>query len=138
MTKKEKQAKQQLSDVKSIWSTIDKYMFIHPKASVNEELIEERSFLPPNQLLINNKDKEPDEPEALIQAATKKLKLINFTKFIKFLTQKRSFNGLDMNNIPQIISACDNRKVNLSDLCKEREQTMKTFKSPILIRSNYS
>lgn len=138
MTKKEKQAKQQLSDVKSIWSTIDKYMFIHPKASVNEELIEERSFLPPNQLLINNKDKEPDEPEALIQAATKKLKLINFTKFIKFLTQKRIFNGLDMNNIPQIISACDNCKVNLSDLCKEREQTMKTFKSPILIRSNYS
>ena len=138
MTKKEKQAKQQLSDVKSIWSTVDKYMFIHPKASINEELIEERSFLPPNQLLIDNKDKESDEPEALIQAATKKLKLISFTKFIKFLTQKRIFNGLDMNNIPQIISACDNRKVNLRDLCKEREQTMKTFKSPILIRSNYS
>ena len=40
-----------------------------------------------------------------------------------------------MNNIKQITSTCDNCKVTLGDLRKEREQTMKKFKSSILISS---
>ena len=39
LNKREKQAKQQLSEVKSIWSTVDKYMLIHPNALADEELI---------------------------------------------------------------------------------------------------
>lgn len=36
---KEKQVKQQSSEVKSKWSTVDKYMFIHPNALADAELI---------------------------------------------------------------------------------------------------
>ena len=42
-----------------------------------------------------------------------------------------------MINVKQITSTGDNYKVNLSVLCKEREQTKKNSKSSILLSSNY-
>ena len=82
-------------------------------------------------------DKVLDKQETHILAATIKLKLISFTKYMKFLTQKRTYIGLNMNNVKQITSTGDNYKVDLGDLRKEREQTKKNSKSSVLISSNY-
>ena len=52
-----------------------------------------------------------------------------------FLRDLKIYVGLDLENI-KTISTYDSCKINLSHLCKEREQTMKKFKSSIFISSN--
>ena len=136
LNRKDQQAKQCSSDVRSIWSTVDPLLLIHPNALSNEDLIEERYYLPQKKLLIENKDKEPGEQEPHIQATTIKNKLISFNKFMLFLRDRKIYVGLDGDNISTLISTCDSCKINLSDLCKEREQIMKKFKSSIFISSN--
>lgn len=45
--KKEKQTKQQSSDIKLVSFKVDIYMFSNPNALADDELTEEQSFLPP-------------------------------------------------------------------------------------------
>ena len=99
-------------------------------------MIDKRYYLPPKKLLIKNKDKEHCEQEPHIQASTIKTKLISFTKFMSFLRDRKIYVGLNFENIKTIISTCHSCKVTLSDLCKDREHTMKKFKSGIFISSN--
>ena len=54
---------------------------------------------------------------------------------MSFSRDRKVYVGLDFENI-KIISTCDSCKVNLNHLCKEREHTMKKFKSSIFISSN--
>lgn len=49
---------------------------IHPNSWTNNELIEQRHYLPQKQLLLDKKNKELDELEAHIQVSTTKAKLI--------------------------------------------------------------
>ena len=136
MKKINHQAKQCFSDVRSIWSTVNPLLLIDPNALTSEDLIDKQYYLPPKKLLIKNKDKEHCEQEPHIQASTIKTKLISFKKFMSFLRDRKIYVGLNFENIKTIISTCDSCKVTLSNLCKDREHSLKKFKSGIFISSN--
>ena len=127
LSSKDQQAKQCSPNVRSIWSTVDPLLLIYSNSLTNEDLIEDRYYLPPKKLLIKNKDKEPCEQEPHVQAFTIKKKFISFTKFMSFLRDRKIYVGLNFKNIKIIISTCDSSQVNLSDLYKEREHTMQKY-----------
>ena len=69
------------------------------------------------------------------QAPTIKSKLISLTKFLSFLQQRRIYVGLNHKQIEHLTEIANSCKINLGDLCKERMQRLKEFKSSILINS---
>ena len=115
---------------------VDPLLLIHLNSLVNDELNEQRYYLPQKQLLIDNKDKELFEQEAHIQVSAIKSKLISFTKFLSFLETRKICIGLDESNIKHLINTSNYCKSNLSELSKEQQQTMKRFKFSILIISD--
>ena len=57
--KTKKSAPQTTSGVRSIWMSVDPDMTIHPNCFVENEVLENRFYIPQYNLLIENKDKEP-------------------------------------------------------------------------------
>ena len=99
-------------------------------------MIEEWYCLPPKKLFDKKQGQGSLQTRTTHPTYTIKNKLISFTKLVSFLRDRKVYVGLDFENIKTIISTCDSCKVNLNHLCKEREQTMKKFKSSIFISSN--
>ena len=58
---KHKAAQQYACEVISIWMAVDPITSNHPNALTNDELIEERFYIPQIDLLMANKDNEPHE-----------------------------------------------------------------------------
>ena len=58
--RKHKAAQQYASDVRSSWMVVDPLTRIHPNALKNDELIEERFYIPQRDILMSNRDKEAD------------------------------------------------------------------------------
>ena len=133
LSSKDQQAKQCSPNVRSIWSTVDPLLLIYSNSLTNEDLIEDRYYLPPKKLLTKNKDKESCEQEPHVQASTIKNKFISFTKFMSFLRDRKIYAGLNFKNIKIIISTCDSSKVNLSNLYKKGSISCRS----ILISSNF-
>lgn len=133
--RKIKPAKQLSSDMQSLWMTVDPLTRIHPNALVEEELIEEHFYIPQGDLLIASKVKEPYQQEAHIQAPAIKSKLISFTNFLSFLEKRKIHIGLNYENIKNLRYILNSCKRNLSDLCKQRLQRLKEFKSSVLINT---
>ena len=73
--KSKKSAGQTTSDVRSIWMSVDPDITVHPNSFVDNEVLENRFYIPQHNLLIENKDKELHEQTAHIQAPTIKSKL---------------------------------------------------------------
>ena len=88
--RKHKPAQQYASDVRSIWMAVDQITSNHPNALTNDELIEERFYIPQIDLLMANKDNKPNEQDPHIQAPTIKSKLISFTKLLSFLKRAKN------------------------------------------------
>ena len=82
-------AQQYASDVRSIWMAVDPITSNHPNALKNDELIEERFYIPQIDLLMANKDNEPNQQDPHIQAPTIKSKLISFTILLSFLRRAK-------------------------------------------------
>ena len=59
--RKHKPAQQYTSDVISIWMVVDPITSNHPNALTNDELTEERFYIPQRDILMSNRDKEADE-----------------------------------------------------------------------------
>ena len=64
--RKHKPAQQYASDVISIWMAVDPITSNHPNALTNDELIEERFYIPQIVLLMANKDNKPNEQDSHI------------------------------------------------------------------------
>ena len=88
--RKHKPAQHYASDVRSIWMALDPITSNHPNALTNDELIEERFYIPQIDLLMANKDNEPNQQDPHIQAPTIKSKLISFTKLLSFLKRAKN------------------------------------------------
>ena len=133
--RKNKAAQQYASEVRFIWMAVDPITRIYPNALMNDELIEQRFYIPQRDLLIANKDKEPYEQEPHIQAPTIKSKLISFTRFLSFLVEQKIYIGLTHEHITHFQQMANNCKRNMSNLCQDRLQRLKEFKSSILINT---
>lgn len=57
--------------------SVDPDMTIHPNSFIDNEVLENRFYIPQRDLLIENKDKEPHEQSAHIQVPTIRSKLIS-------------------------------------------------------------
>ena len=133
--KKDKTSEQYVLDVSDIWNEIDPNMMLHPNELKDEENLESKFFLPQKQLLLDNKDKPPEQQEPHIQASTIRSKLIPLNRFLRTLSERSIFIGLntvEVNRLKGMVPQC---KANLKDLLREREQTIKKFKSKILLNA---
>ena len=92
--KSKKSAGQTTSDVRSIWMFVDPDMTVHPNPFVDNEGLDNRFNIRQCNLLIENKDKDPHEQTAHIQAPTIKSKLISFNRFIGFIEERQLYIGL--------------------------------------------
>ena len=92
--RKHKPAQQYASDVRSIWMAVDPITSNHPNALTNDELIEERFYIPQIDLLMANKGKVPYEQDPHIQAPTIKSKLMSFSKFLSFLRRAKNIYSM--------------------------------------------
>ena len=134
--KKDKTSDQYVLDVKVIWKETDPDFNLHHNEYKDEENLESKFFLPQKQLLLDNKDKPPEQQEAHIQASTIRLKLISLNRFFKILTEISIFIGLNTVEIGRLKGMISQCKANLKDLLREREQTIKHSKSKILLNAN--
>ena len=108
-------------------------MNLYPNELKDEENIESKFFLPQKQLLIDNKDKPPQEQEPHIQALTIRSKLISLNRFFNILMQRSIYIGLNTVEVERLRGMISQCKSNLKDLLRKREQTIKDFKSNILL-----
>ena len=92
--KTKKSADQTTSDVRSIWMFVHPDMTIHPNSFLDNEVLENRFYIPQCKLLIENKDKEPHEQSTYIQAPTIRSKLIKFNLFLDFIKEWCLYIGL--------------------------------------------
>ena len=92
--RKHKPAQPYASDVRSIRMVLDPITSNHPNALTNDELIDERFYIPQIDLLMANKDNEPNEQNPHIQAPTIKSKLISFTKLLSFLRRAKNIYSM--------------------------------------------
>ena len=131
-----KTAEQYVLDIRDIWSEIDQDMTLNPNQLRDEENLESRFYLPQKQLLLDNKDKDPEDQDAHIQANTIRSKLISLNRFLRTLTQRSIYIGLKNREVEKLYGMISQCKLNLKELIKEREQTIKEFKSNVLLNSS--
>ena len=116
--KKDKMSDQYVLDVSDIWNKIDPNMLLHPNELKDEENLESKFFLPQKQLLLDNKDKPPEQQEPHMEASTIRSKLISLNRFLRTLSERSIFIGLntvEVDRLKGMISQCN---VNLKDLLR--------------------
>ena len=89
-------------------------MTLDPNQLRDEENLESRFYLPQRQLLLDNKDKDPEDQDPLIQANTIRSKLISLSKFLKTLTQRSIYIGLKNREVEKLQGMISQCKVNLN------------------------
>ena len=110
-------------------------MSLPPNHRKNEENLEAKFYLPQKQLLLDNKDKDPKDQDLHIQAPTIRSKLISFNRFLNTLKQRSIYFGLTNNEVEKLQGMISQCKSNLKNFLQEKEQTIKKFKSNILLNS---
>ena len=110
-------------------------MSLHPNQLRDEENLEAKFYLPQKQLLLDSKDKDPKDQDPHIQAPTIRSKLISFNQFLNTLKQRPIYFGLTSNEVEKLQGMISQCKSNLRNLLQEKEQTIKEFKSNILLNS---
>ena len=116
--------------------SVDPDMTIHPNSFNDNEVLENRFYIPQRDLLIENKDKEPHEQSAHIQASTIRSKLISLNRFIDFIEERHLYISLIPEHLVNLRRTSNSCKKNLKKLCEERTQEIKRFKSSVLISTN--
>ena len=126
-------AEQYVLDITDIRQKIDAEMSLNPNMFRDEENLEAKFYLPQKQLLLDNKDKDPKDQDPHIQAPTIWSKLISLNRFLNTLNQRSIYFGLTNSEVEKLQGMISQCKPNLKNLLKEREQTIKYFKSNILL-----
>ena len=124
-----------MSYITDIWQEIDSEISLNPNLFRDEKNLEAKFYLSQKRLLLDSKDKDPKDQDADIQAPTIRSKWISLNRLQNTLKQKSIYFGLTNNEVEKLQGMISQCKPNFKNLLKEREQTIKDFKSNILLNS---